>query len=94
MAGNLLYHGMDWTKVIGIAAGVFTATSMLPQVIKTFKEKKAEDVSLFMLVILLAGQILWIVYGFKRQDLPIIFTNCFSFVVNITMVILRIKYKK
>ncbi len=85
---------MDTTQIIGIAAGICTATSLLPQVIKTFKEKKAEDVSLLMLLLLQAGLILWIIYGFKREDLPIIITNCFSLLVNITMVVLRIRYKK
>jgi MtN3 and saliva related transmembrane protein len=85
---------MDWTQTIGIAAGVCTASSLLPQVVKTLREKKAEDVSIAMLFVLQAGLILWIVYGIKRNDMPIIITNCFSLLVNITMVILRFKYNK
>lgn len=85
---------MDWTQIIGLAAGVCTATSLIPQVVKTIKEKKADDVSLVMLLVLGSGIALWIVYGIKRNDLPIIATNAFSLVVNITMVFLRIKYKK
>ena len=84
---------MDWTQVIGLAAGVFTSTSMIPQVVKTIKEKKAEDVSLVMLLILMSGIILWIIYGIKKNDLPIIATNGFSLLVNIIMIILRLKYK-
>ena len=86
--------GMNSTTLIGIAAGVLTASSLIPQVIKKIKKKKAEDVSLLMLFILQAGIILWIVYGFKREDLPIILTNSVSLLVNITMVVLGIKYKK
>lgn len=85
---------MNWTQVIGIAAGICTSTSLIPQVVKTIKEKKAEDVSLGMLLVLATGIILWIVYGIKKNDLPIIATNAFSLLVNITMVILGIKYKK
>jgi MtN3 and saliva related transmembrane protein len=85
---------MNWAQVIGIAAGICTATSLIPQVVKTIKEKKAEDVSLGMLLVLATGIILWIVYGIKKNDLPIIATNAFSLLVNITMVILGIKYKK
>ena len=85
---------MDWTQIIGLAAGILTACSLLPQVFKTLKEKKAEDVSLIMLFVLQAGLVLWIVYGFKREDLPIIVTNCFTLLVNIVMVFLRIRYKK
>ncbi|HTM92189.1 MAG TPA: SemiSWEET transporter [Flavisolibacter sp.] len=85
---------MNWTQVIGLAAGVCTSTSLLPQVVKTIKEKKAEDVSLVMLLVLGTGIILWIVYGIRKNDLPIIATNSFSLLVNITMVVLGIKYKK
>jgi MtN3 and saliva related transmembrane protein len=85
---------MDGTQILGLVAGVFTATSLLPQVIKTIKEKKAEDVSLGMLFVLLTGVILWIAYGFMRNDLPIIITNSFSLAVDITMVVLGFKYKK
>lgn len=85
---------MDWTQIIGLAAGICTACSLLPQVFKTLREKKAEDVSLGMLFVLQGGLILWIVYGIKREDLPIIVTNSFSLLVNITMVILGFRYKK
>lgn len=85
---------MEWTQIIGLAAGICTASSLLPQVIKTFKEKRAEEVSLLMLFVLMAGLLLWIVYGIKRNDIPIIVTNSFSLLVNITMIILRIMYKR
>ena len=85
---------MQLTQIIGLAAGILTASSLIPQVIKTFKEKKAEEVSLIMLFVLQAGLVLWIVYGFKKDDLPIIVTNCFSLFVNILMVVLRIRYRK
>ena len=85
---------MNWIKIIGLVAGLCTATSLLPQVVKTFKEKKAEQVSLFMLVVLLSGQILWIVYGVAKSDIPIIATNSFSLLVDILMIVLRIKFKE
>ena len=93
MAENLQPKYMEWTQLIGLAAGICTASSLIPQVIKTIKEKRAEEVSLLMLFVLMAGLILWIIYGFKRNDMPIIITNSFSLLVNITMVFLRIRYK-
>jgi MtN3 and saliva related transmembrane protein len=85
---------MDKMQWIGIIAGVLTATSMLPQVIKVFKEKKAEDISLLMLIVLLSGIALWIVYGIMRNDFPIIATNAFSLLVNLVLIVLRIRYKE
>jgi MtN3 and saliva related transmembrane protein len=83
---------MNITQIVGIIAGILTAISMLPQLIKMIKEKKAEDISILMLIVLLSGLSLWIVYGIMREDLPIIATNAFSVLINITLVILRIKY--
>ncbi|MER3464153.1 MAG: hypothetical protein C4329_06810 [Chitinophagaceae bacterium] len=85
---------MDSAQLIGLAAGVCTAISLIPQVIKTINEKEAEDVSIVMLLVLGTGIALWIVYGIKRNDFPIIETNSFSLLVNIVMIILRIQYKK
>ncbi len=78
--------------IIGIAAGVLTAVSMLPQVFKTIKTKNAENVSPVMLIILISGVSLWVFYGFMKNDLPIIITNIFSVLVNICMLFLRWKY--
>jgi MtN3 and saliva related transmembrane protein len=80
--------------IIGIAAGVFTSVSMLPQLIKIIKEKKADDISLPMLFILFSGLSLWIWYGVMKEDWAIIGTNIFSLVINILNVIFSIKYKK
>ena len=94
MAENLQSNCMQWTQLIGLAAGICTATSLLPQVIKTIREKKVENISLLMLIVLMTGLILWIIYGIKRNDIPIMVTNSFSLLVNITMIVLRIRYKK
>ena len=80
----------DW---VGIGAGVLTASSMLPQVIKVIKEKKATQVSVLMLVVLIAGVSLWIWYGVLKTDWPIMLTNGFSLLVNLTMLGLRFKYR-
>ncbi len=77
---------------VGIGAGVLTASSMLPQVIKVIREKKATQVSVVMLLVLIAGVGLWIWYGFLKTDWPIMATNGFSLLVNLTMLGLRLKY--
>lgn len=79
---------------IGTAAGIITAMSLLPQLIKVIREKKAENISIIYLLTLMTGLGLWIWYGTLREDLPIIFTNGFSVLVNIILMIFVIKYKK
>lgn len=80
--------------LIGILAGVITSVSMLPQVIKTIKTKESKDISVFMIILLISGLGLWVYYGFLRKDYPIIFTNSFSCLVDITLLCLHLKYRK
>lgn len=85
---------MDSTAIVGIIAGILTGVSLLPQLIKILKEKKVEDVSILMLLTLLLGLGGWVIYGVMKEDLPIIITNSFSFLVNLIIVFLRFKYKQ
>ena len=84
----------DITGYVGIGAGICTGISMLPQLIKIIREKKAEDISYFMLIILMTGLVGWIWYGILKKDAPIIFTNAFSLLVNLLIIIFSAKYKK
>jgi MtN3 and saliva related transmembrane protein len=85
---------MNWIEIVGLAAGIMTASSLVPQVIKTLKEKKAAEISIGMLTTLMIGLATWIVYGILRKDMPIILTNCFSLLMNITLLVLRLKYSR
>jgi len=78
----------------GITAGILTAMSMMPQVFKTIKTKKAEHISPLMLIILIAGVSLWVAYGCMKKDGPIILTNSFSVLVNGCMLFLRWKFRE
>ena len=84
---------MDKTQWIGIIAGLLTASSMLPQLIKTIREKKAEEISVLMLLVLISGVALWIWYGVMKKDLPIIATNSVSLFINGLMIFFRIRYR-
>jgi MtN3 and saliva related transmembrane protein len=85
---------MSHITIIGILASIGTGTSLLPQLIKIIKEKKADDISLVMLVVLFTGLGLWVYYGILKKDWIIIISNAFSLVVNICIVLLTLRYKK
>jgi MtN3 and saliva related transmembrane protein len=85
---------MTFITTIGIFASACTAISLIPQLVKLLKEKKAENVSLGMLAILFAGLGLWTYYGLLKQDWIIIVANSFSFILNIILAGFAIKYKK
>jgi MtN3 and saliva related transmembrane protein len=85
---------LNFTNILGLVAGILTSSSLIPQLVKIIRDKKVEDLSTGMFATLMVGVALWIVYGIKRDDFPIIATNAFSLLLNITILILRFKYKK
>ena len=84
---------MQTITIVGLAASICTGTSMLPQLFKLIKRKKADDISHTMLAILMAGLTLWVVYGFMKDDYIIIVSNGFSSLLAATIFILSLKYK-
>ncbi len=85
---------MDFVEILGLVAGLLTSISSLPQLLKILKEKKAEDVSKLMFWTLIVGVALWVFYGFKKNDLPIIITNIASLTINLIVLVLRYKYSR
>ncbi|MVN92964.1 SemiSWEET family sugar transporter [Mucilaginibacter aquatilis] len=85
---------MDVLEILGLVAGICTSTASLPQIISTIKTKKAAEVSPFMFIVLLAGNVLWTWYGLQKNDLPIIATNVLAVILDLVMLYLRFRYRK
>jgi len=81
-------------ELLGLVAGGITSVAMMPQLIKVLKEKNAEDISVVTLVVLITGLSLWVWYGILQDELPIILSNAFSVLVNVTLLICSLIYKK
>lgn len=83
---------LSGVDILGYVAGLITAFTFLPQVIKTWKTKSAKDVSLAMFVIALTNQILWLAFGMLRDDPVIIITNAVMLFMTSIMISLKLKY--
>ena len=62
-------------ETVGLVAAALTTFSFLPQVIKTWKSRSAEDLSLGMFTMMVIGVILWLIYGLSLNNLPMILAN-------------------
>ncbi len=84
----------NYITTLGLIAGVLTTIAYLPQLIKTWQTKSAHDLSWSMLTVLCTGIILWLVYGFYIQNIPIIAANIVTFLFTSMILVLKIKYKQ
>lgn len=85
---------MNLLFITGITASIFSAFSLLPQLIKLLKEKKAENISVLTLFFLFAGLGAWVYYGVQIEDWIIIISNSVSVLINLMIMILTFRYRK
>lgn len=84
---------MDIISILGFCAGACTTIAFLPQVIKTYKSRSADDLSLGTFFMLTTGLSLWLVYGFLNDDKPIIFTNLITLLLAVSLLYMKFKFK-
>lgn len=85
---------MDTWVLLGMVAGMLTTVGFIPQIVRGYRTKKMDDVSLFMPILLSAGMGLWLGYGLVLNDLPIVFWNAVALTFNLVIVALKLKYKR
>lgn len=83
-----------WADIIGTVAGILVLSSFIPQLIKAYKTKKMSDVSIHLMVLIASGMFLWVIYGLIRSDPVIIGTNATGFALNITLLVMKLRYDK
>ena len=74
---------------LGFAAATLTTLAFLPQVLKSWKRRAVDDLSLAMLVALNVGIVLWIAYGLAIAAVPLVIANVVTLVF--TAILLGLK---
>ena len=83
---------MDLTTVVGLAAGLLTTLSLVPQVTKIWKTRSAKDVSRRMFIAFCLGVSLWLVYGVVKSDLPMIIWNSISLALALGILGMKLRF--
>jgi len=78
--------------VIGISATFFSLWSTVPQIKKSLKTKKTDDVSKWLIISLIVGLSLWVLYGIVKRDIVIAVANAIGVTLNLILLILKLKY--
>ena len=81
---------MDLTEALGLIAGILTTAAFVPQVAKTRRNGRADDFSLPMLMMFVAGLALWLAFGLALGAPSIVVANGVTLVL--AGYILRVKW--
>ena len=80
-------------EIIGFTAAAVGTSLMLPQVIKSIKTKRVDDISFGMLWLYFFNCLLWLIYGILIVAWPVIICNFIALLISILQLFLEFKYK-
>ena len=81
-------------EAIGAGAAICSTASFLPQVIKLWREKTAEAVSLRMYVLTVAAFLLWAVYGTMIGSLALVAANVANLGLSAVILVLTLRSRR
>ena len=84
---------MKHLEIIGFLAAILTTVAFFPQVIKVYKTQNTQSISLSMYIVFSIGILLWLVYGFYLNSLPMIIANTITLVSSIYILYMKLKHK-
>ena len=83
----------DWVvNAVGVAGGLCSLVSFVPQIVKIMREHEAEGVSLRMYGVTVAGFICWTTFGVLSHSWPVAASNAVCVLLAAWIFVLRLRY--
>lgn len=84
----------NWVEAIGTLAGIQTTVAFLPQVLKVWRSKSAQDISLATFSIFTSGVVCWLIYGLLIDSFSITAANMVTLLLAASIVVMKIRYDR
>jgi MtN3 and saliva related transmembrane protein len=88
----MVQKDMSHVTFIGFMAGALTTVSFVPQVVKSYRTKRCNDLSGGMLLALTSGVVLWLAYGSFLRSAPIISANAVKLALLVAIIVMKTRY--
>jgi MtN3 and saliva related transmembrane protein len=85
---------LQWIDYLGLVGAFLSSVTFVPQVYQAWKTKSVGDLSIWMILILLANVSTWLVYGLVKEDLAIIIANSIILVLSLLMLVFKLSFGK
>ena len=82
----------SFIDLMGYLGGIFLMISFLPQVIKTWKSKEADQISIFLLILTLLSGVFYNIYAFMLDLVPVIVMNSIFIVLVLIQLVMTLRY--
>lgn len=85
---------MSWIEVVGHTGAFLSSITFIPQVYKAWQSRSVGDLSLTMMFIVFTSTLVWLVYGFKLDLLPVIICNGIICLLSLLLIYFKFTFKK
>jgi MtN3 and saliva related transmembrane protein len=79
-------------ELVGFVAATCTTVAFLPQVVKIWRTRKTEGISLSMYVIFCTGLALWLAYGLLISAWPVVASNVVTLLLAMFILGMKLRY--
>ena len=79
-------------ELVGSIAGTLTTVAYVPQAVKVFRTRSADDLSWPTFICLVAGIVLWVAYGWMLDQWPIVIANVVTLGLALAIVAGKVLY--
>jgi MtN3 and saliva related transmembrane protein len=83
---------LSFGELLGFAGVALVATGLIPQLIRVFKLKSANEISLLFTILFLIGVTCWLIYGILFVLPPVIFWNAINALFISGLLFAKLKY--
>jgi MtN3 and saliva related transmembrane protein len=81
-------------EVLGLVAATLTTSAFVPQVLKVWRSRSADDLSVATLLVFSVGILLWLLYGLRLGSVPLIGANAVTLALNLVILGLKRRYDR
>ncbi len=85
---------MEWTEIMGHIGALLSSITFIPQVLQAWKTKSVGDLSMNMLLIVFTSTIVWLIYAFSLNLLPVIIANAIILALSLLLIYFKLTFKK
>lgn len=78
--------------VLGYLAAILTTISFVPQVLHTWRTRRAHGISLVMICLFSLGVALWLAYGLLSRAWPVVAANAVTLALSLALLGMKLRF--
>ena len=84
---------MRFAVYLGYFAGFLTVASFVPQVVRVWRTRQTDALSVGTFALIITAGVAWIAYGVVERDKPVILTNIGMVALNGAILTAKLRFK-